>query len=85
MKEVRVPRAGPHANVYVSAATAINGRADALVTRDKDLLDDEHIAAELAKRGCAVMRVEGFLRSITAPEHGLPVDTATQQGAPNNH
>ena len=57
--------------------TAINGRADALVTRDKDILDDQHITAELAKRGCSVMGVEG-LRTLLNREHAHPVDAPTK-------
>jgi putative PIN family toxin of toxin-antitoxin system len=46
--------------------TAINGRAEALVTRDKDLLDDEAIAYDLKKRGCALHSVHTFAAILEA-------------------
>ncbi len=52
--------------------TAINGRAYALVTRDKDLLDDALIVRELKKRGCAVMPIGAFASFLNANEESRP-------------
>jgi putative PIN family toxin of toxin-antitoxin system len=48
--------------------TAVNGRAYALVTRDKDLLDDARIVRDLKKRGCALMTVDDFAKFLMANE-----------------
>ncbi len=48
--------------------TAINGRATVFVTRDKDILDDTHIVAELERRGCTVMDVDSFAATLSRSE-----------------
>lgn len=44
--------------------TALNGRADALVTRDDDLKGASEVAAALAERGVAVLTVRLFLADL---------------------
>jgi putative PIN family toxin of toxin-antitoxin system len=40
--------------------TAVNGHAHALVSRDKDILEDDLIRRELEKRGCRVMSTDAL-------------------------
>ncbi|HEX5416216.1 MAG TPA: putative toxin-antitoxin system toxin component, PIN family [Chloroflexota bacterium] len=44
--------------------TALNGRADALVTRDDDLKGESDVQAILAQRGIAVLTVSKFLSAL---------------------
>jgi predicted nucleic acid-binding protein len=50
--------------------TAIRGRASAIVTHDKDLLDDDNLIRLLATRGIRVLRAGEFLREIESQEPG---------------
>ena len=55
--------------------TAVNGRADYLVTHDRDL-SDPIASRELAKRGCAVVPARQFLALVAAADHyALPQPT----------
>lgn len=44
--------------------TAINGKADFLVSRDADLLDDDGIRHELNKRACALVPPDKFAETL---------------------
>ena len=46
--------------------TALNGRADALVTRDDDLKGAADVVAALRERGVAVLSVSRFLAALPA-------------------
>lgn len=48
--------------------TALNGRADALVTRDDDLKGEVELVSVLAGHGVAVLTVRRFLEVVEAPE-----------------
>lgn len=48
--------------------TAVNGRAAFLVTRDRDILADPHVVAELAKRHCNVVTVDEFAMMLPYSE-----------------
>ena len=50
--------------------TALNGHADALVTRDDDLKGASEIAAALAERGVAVLTVRRFLADLREESPG---------------
>ena len=50
--------------------TALNGRADVLVTRDDDLKGAADVAAVLARRGIAVLTVRRFLTALETEETG---------------
>jgi putative PIN family toxin of toxin-antitoxin system len=47
--------------------TALNGRADVLVTRDDDLKGESELVAVLRERGVAVVTVRQFLAMLGAP------------------
>jgi putative PIN family toxin of toxin-antitoxin system len=44
--------------------TAVRGRADVLVTADKDLLDDPNVATFLAEAGIRVLTAAQFIREL---------------------
>lgn len=51
--------------------TALNGRADALVSRDEDVTRAPEVVGALAERGIAVLTVQRFLGALseTEPTH----------------
>lgn len=52
--------------------TALNGRADVLVTRDDDLKGEADLVRVLAARGVAVLIVRRFLEALEAAESTSP-------------
>jgi predicted nucleic acid-binding protein len=51
--------------------TALEGRADVLVSEDKDLTDDLDVAAVLASGGVRVLRVAKFLAELEGDEESV--------------
>lgn len=45
-------------------AAALSGRADAIITGDRDMLDDDHVRQWLAERGIALLQPAEALRQL---------------------
>jgi predicted nucleic acid-binding protein len=56
------PLRDPHDAPVVSAA--VHGNADAIVTGDRDLLEDEHLASWLAEGGTEVLTPAAVLERL---------------------